>query len=370
MKGKIAILLAAIILCMTACGKEQKSESQSIQEETITIVDHLGNEVTVPKEIHRILVGNILPMPSVLAVFFDSAELIVGMPEASMTAAKNSILSELYPEILQAETGYINGTQINIEEVLRLEPDVFIYNAANVEMGEQLKAAGIPAVAVSVNQWDYDAVETLNQWITLLSEIFPENDKAEMVEAYSKKSYELVQSRVANLEESERERIFFLFQYQDSTIATSGNHFFGQWWADAIGAVNVGEEIEKDNSVTVNMEQIYQWNPDQIFITNFTSAQPEDLYNNTIGSYDWSRILAVQQEKVYKMPLGMYRSYTCGVDTPVTLLWMAKTVYPELFEDIDITEETKEYYESVFGVLLTDSQAEAIFAPPSEASAF
>ena len=42
------------------------------------------------------------------------------------------------------------------------------------------------------------------------------------------------------------------------------------------------------------------------------------------------------------MPLGMYRSYTPGADTPVTLLWMAKTTYPEKFEDINITDENRE----------------------------
>ena len=345
-------------------------EESAAEDDTITITDHNGNVVTVPKNIERIAVGNILPMPSVLAVFFDSAEKIVGMPAGCMTAAENSLLSELYPEILNAETGYINGAEINIEELMKLDVDVVIYNAANASMGEQLANAGIPGVAVSVNKWDYDAIETLNQWIALLSEMFPENDRVEQVETYSKESYDLVQERVAGLSDEERARIFFLFQYTDSTIATSGNHFFGQYWADAIGAINVGEEVEQDNSITVNMEQIYAWNPEHILITNFTSAQPEDLYNNTIGTYDWSAIDAVKNEQAYKMPLGMYRSYTCGVDTPVTLLWMAKTVYPDLFEDIDITQETKSYYKDVFGIELTDAQAEMIFAPSSEASAF
>ena len=233
------------------------------------------------------------------------------------------------------------GAEINIEELIKLDVDVVIYNAANASMGELLAKAGIPGVAVSVNKWDYDAIETLKQWIALLSEMFPENDRVAQVEKYSQESYDLVQERVAGLSDEEKARIFFLFQYSDSTIATSGNHFFGQYWADAIGAVNVGAEVDKDNSITVNMEQVYAWNPEHILITNFTSALPEDLYNNTIGAYDWSAIDAVKNQNVDKMPLGMYRSYTCGVDTPVTLLWMAKTVYPDLFEDIDITEETK-----------------------------
>ncbi len=334
----------------------------------ITVIDHADKAVKVPKKIERIVVCDILPVPSVLAVFFDSAEKIVGMSPSAMTAAKNSLLSELYPEILEANTGFIQGTNVNVEELLKLDPDVVIYSAASTPLGEKLTNAGFAAVAVSPSKWQYDAIETLNQWTSLFSQMFPENDKTEIVKQYSNEVFERVNERIAGLPEDEREKVFFLFQYNDTTLTTSGNSFFGQWWADAIGAKNVGEEMKTDNSTAVNMEQVYKWNPETILITNFTAAQPDDLYNNTIGNYDWSIVDAVKNKKVYKMPLGMYRSYTCGVDTPVTLLWLAKTVYPELFKDIDITKETRDYYKNVFGIELTDEQANKIFAPVSAAT--
>ena len=400
MKKLLCVLLAGAMLFSAAgCGNGETAEEATAQEEntaaddaaqeetapeeavvseetteetktgTHVIVDHLDIEVEVPYEVNRIAVGNILPLPSVLTVFFDSAEKIVGMSPNSMSAAENGLLGELYPEVLDAETGYMNGTDINLEELMKLEPDVVFYSASQPEQGEQLRNAGFAAVAVSVNKWEYNAIETLNHWIVLLSEIFPDNDKTEAVAKYSKDTYELVQERVAEIPEEERERVFFLFKYSDTEMQTSGENFFGQFWADAIGAVNVAEEITTDNQVTVNMEQVYAWNPSTIYITNFTAAQPNDLYTNAVGNYDWSAIDAVQNEKVFKMPLGMYRSYTPGADTPVTLLWFAKTTYPELFEDIDIVQEAKDYYKEVFGVELTDEQAASIFAPDAAAGA-
>jgi len=237
----------------------------------------------------------------------------------------------------------------------------------NQMRNEMLRNAGFQAVAVSVNRWEYDCVETLNQWLSLLGQIFPENDKAEVAKEYSESVCSMIQKRVADIPEEERARVFFLYQYTDTLMETSGKLFFGQYWADAIGAVNVAEELSTDNSVAVNLEQVYTWNPEIIFITNFTPAMPEDLYGNTIGVYDWSGIQAVQDGKVYKAPLGMYRSYTPGVDTPVTLLWYAKTVYPQLFEDVDILQETVKYYEAVFGVTLTQAQAESIFSVTAQA---
>lgn len=358
----IALLLAVVmIFAFTACGNTDENTDE------VTITDHNGNTVTLPANPERIVVCDILPLPSVLSVFFDSADKIVGMADTSMSAAQNSLLSELYPEILNAKTDFMNGSEVNAEELMKLDPDVVFYNASTTELGKQLTDAGFNAVAISVNKWDYNSIETLNQWIALLSEIFPDNDKAEVVKTYSNDVYDMVQERVAKIDPADKENVFFLFKYSDNSIMTSGEHFFGQWWADAIGATNVAKELTVDNAIAVNMEQVYKWNPQNIFITNFTESGPDDLYNNTVGSYDWSGIDAVQDKQVYKMPLGMYRSYTPGVDTPITLLWLAKTVYPETFSDIDITKETKEYYKTVFGITLTDAQAESIFTPVAQA---
>ncbi|MBQ6720093.1 MAG: ABC transporter substrate-binding protein [Oscillospiraceae bacterium] len=358
---KFFSLLLVFALLLSGCSAAAPAA------ETRTITDQDGFEVVLPKEINRIVVCDILPLPSVLAVFFDSAEKIVGMSGTSMNAAENSLLGQLYPEILEAETGFINGTTVNAEELMKLQPDVVFYNASRKELGENLRKAGFPAVAISVNKWEYDCIETLNQWIGLLSQMFPDNDKTELVKTHSDAMYALVQERIAAIPEGEKEDVFFLYQYSDTNIQTSGGKFFGQWWADAIGARNVAGELSTDNSVAVNLEQIYAWDPSLIFITNFTTAGPEDLYNGTVGNDDWSAVSAVQNRTVYKMPLGMYRSYTPGVDTPVTLLWLAKTAYPEHFADIDVIAETKTYYKEVFGIDLTDDQAASIFAPAKDA---
>ena len=383
MKKILCLLLAVVMLTMlAACAKTPDNTPSGTTSgntpstsapggdstpTTITVTDHAGNTVTVPRDIKRVVVGDIFPLPSVLTVFFDSADRLVGIAPTSMAAAKNGLLSQLYPEILNARTDFMNGNKINLEELAKLEPDVVFYSANNTQQGEELRSAGFAAVGISANNWGYNAIETLNQWIALLSQMFPDNDRAAIAKTESEKIFDLVKERTSSLTDDKKARVFFLFQYNESSILTSGKQFFGEWWAEAIGAVNVAEELEKDNSVAVNLEQVYVWNPDVIFITNFTSAQPDALYNNTVGNYDWSGIKAVTDRAVYKMPLGMYRSYTPGVDTPITLLWLAKTVYPELFSDIDVTARAVEYYKTVFGVELTTAQVESIFAPVSAA---
>ena len=221
-KRFLSLMLAACMLlsalCFVGCSEGKKTDPKG----THVVVDHNGNEVAVPNNVERIAVCDIFPLPSVLTVFFDSAEKIVGMAPASMLAAKNGLLGELYPEILNAETGFIDGSNVNIEELMKLKPDVVFYSASSAELGEQLRAAGFAALAVSVNKWDYNAIETLNHWIELFNEVIPQNDKVDKVRNYSNDMYELVQSRVGGLTEEQRERVFFLFQYSETNMLTSG----------------------------------------------------------------------------------------------------------------------------------------------------
>ena len=347
-----------------------KDSEQEVSKDTITITDHADREVEVPAEINRIVVADIYPMASVLTVFLGSAKKLVGIDPVCMSAAESGLLGELFPEILDADTSFMNGADLNVESLLALEPDVVFCSAGNSELISTLENAQILAVGISPSKWDYDILETYDQWTALLSQMFPENsNKSEEISAYSKEVYEQVQEMVKDIPQEEKKKVLFLFQYDDQQMVTSGKHFFGQFWCDAVGALNAAEEIEVDNSnAVINMEQVYQWNPDVIIITNFTPTQPEDLYHNAVGGDDWSTVKAVQDKQVYKMPLGTYRSYTPSADTPVTLYWMAKTVYPDLFPDLDITKEVKDYYQDLYQVSLTDDQIERMYNPSSAAA--
>ena len=371
--------LVSLFLVLTMCASlfSCASQTQAPAEPSSTthiVVDHGGNQVEVPNKIERIVVTDIFPIPAVLSVFFNSADKIVGVAPTSFSAAKNSLLSQIYPEILNAKTDFMNGNVINVEELMKLNPDVVFYSENNNEQKEVLTKAGFCAIGVSANGWGYDCIETLNQWLKTLTEVFKYSDdikvlsdRSEKAQKKSNEIYSMIKSRISKLTNEEKKRVFFLFQYNDSTMMTSGKNFFGQWWADASGCLNVAEELSKDNSVATNLEQVYAWNPDMIFITNFTTALPKDLYENTIGAYDWSEVKAVKDKEVYKLPLGMYRTYTPGIDTPITLLWFAKTAYPEMFSDVDLIKETRAYYQDIFDIQLSDEQIKSIFNPDANA---
>lgn len=364
---RLGLLFGVLLLgfSLSACGQSGSQKTKSTQvAKTKVIIDQANQKVTIPKKVKRVaVVGSIWPLPSVMAVYFNSADKIVTMPKPSMVAAKNSLLSELYPDILKAKTSFNDGTDVNTEELKKLKPDVVFYGAEDTKLQKKLTNAGFAAVGIAVSKWNCDTIKTQNHWIDLLSKVFPEDDKAKVLKDYSQEITQRIQKRTKSIKPADRQRIFFLRQYSDTAIVTGGTVSFGQYWADAINAKNVVDIPNSSNVTKVTMEQIYQWNPQHILVTNFNSAMPEDLYQNTVGHYNWQQVAAVQNKQVTKMPMGMYRSYTPGVDTPITLLWLAKTVYPDKFQDVNMVDETKTYYKKVFNIDLTDKQADRILKP-------
>lgn len=346
------------------------AEQKGSRPGTRIVVDDNGDKVEVPEKIERVVVTNILPLASAVAVYLNDGSRIVGMHPASYSAAKNGLLGELYPEVLKADTGFIQGASLNIEALMALRPDVVLVNAPDRRMIDMIRGAGLAAFGISPSKWHYDVIETHNRWMQSLAQLFPEaKGKGELIEKKSREIAKMVADRTKDLPREERARILFIFRYDAKSLVTSGKNFFGQYWCDAVGGINVAEGFTADNSnAVIGMEEVYGYDPDVIFITNFTAALPEDIYGSKIGGDDWLPVKAVREKRVYKMPLGIYRSYTPSADTPLTLLWMAKRVYPERFKDVDLTTEVKKYYQTVFGVSLTEKQISRMFSPEAAAS--
>lgn len=352
-----------------SAGAESATAEDSGKDEkgTRVIIDHAGNEVELPSEINRIAITTITPLPSVYCLFDGSAEKLVGISPSSMAAAENSLLADVIPGLADVPTGFMKGSEVNIEELLAMEPDVVFYRQGTVDEYEKLSAAGIPAVCFSTTQWGSDSIATFEAWVKLLGEVLDQEDKAAGIAEYGREVYDMIQERLESAENLEKPSVLWLYSYSDGVIATSGNKHFGEWWANATGAVNAAHESD-GSKVEINMEQIYEWDPDKIYITNFVPYLAEDLYNNAIEGHDWSVVRAVQEGQVYKCPLGMYRWYPPSSDTPLMLLWLAKNNHSELFEDIDMEAEMKDYYQRFYDVELTEENIEKIFNPVREAA--
>ncbi|OCS85123.1 ABC transporter substrate-binding protein [Caryophanon tenue] len=375
MNKKWMATLAFSALLLAACGNNEEATTaneeatadvaQTAEERLIT--DQLGREVAVT-ETDRIVTGGLLPYPSAWYFATGSGEEIVGMHPNSYSATENSILAKLAPEMLDASTAFVKNGEMNIEELMNINPDIYFELSTDEKTIEQAEKAGIPTMGVKTfDQSDAEPLATYTSWLELTSEITGKAERKDMFIEEGDAAQAIIDEKLATVDAADKPKILFLYGASADALTVTGANFFGEQWIKATGGIDVAAEAGVTGRKDVNMEQIYEWNPDIIYITNFTPAQPEDLYTNGIGSFDWSTLDAVKNKQVHKVPLGIYRWYPPSGDAPLMLKWMAQKNYPALF-DYDMNEEIKAYYTKFYDYNLTDEEVDSILHPVSEAA--
>ena len=66
----------------------------------------------------------------------------------SVTAIENSVMKSMYPELINVPTDFVDKMDINIEVILKLDPDVVIYLADYKNQYDVMTEAGITAVGL------------------------------------------------------------------------------------------------------------------------------------------------------------------------------------------------------------------------------
>lgn len=370
---KVRLPKAAAAACAAAALAVALTLPSPVSARTVT--DDNGDRVEVPERIERAVVTNIFPMASAVAVYTGRGDVIVGMHPSSWAAAKSGLLGEVFPEVLKADHAFMKGASVNLEALMALEPDVVLVNAADRRTIDMLRSAELAAYAVSTTKWDYDAMATFDAWMATLGNLFPEADPEGAKKAALKAEVErldtLVRERTKDVKAEERPRAMFVVRMDERQIVTSGKRFFGDYWIREGAGRNVAEGVTGENAnAVVSMEQVYAWDPEVVFLTNFTPVMPEDLLKGDAGKtsgQDWSEVAAVKTGRVFKMPLGFYRTFTPSAETPFTRLWVAAKLHPERFADVDLALEEKRFYRNAFGIELTDRQIEGILNPGAAA---
>lgn len=378
MKSKIlfVVLILSIILvgCKNEGNKKNGAESEATKqtetankdEEYREVVDQAGRTVKVPKDPKRVVI-TFWPMGSAYTLFQGSAETIVGMDPAMVSVAKNSLLTRIDPNVANVDSSFINADGvINEESLIKLNPDLALIPAYATDQLEIFEKLGVPTIVFDVTVEDFNTVETFMSWVDLLGKAFGKESKATAIREYGEKTLKEIAERTKNLSEADKPKALLLISYDEAGKSTSGEKQFARFELESTGAIHVARDV-KENFIKLDMEQIYKWNPDIIYLSTFTAYKPEDLYNNTAAANDdWSQVKAVKNKNVHKFPIGIFHWYPPSADAPLALLWLAKNNNPDLFKDVDLSKRIKDYYKDLYDIDLSDADIDFIFNPSSE----
>lgn len=374
---KISLILCLTVLALTgitACSNtktEQKSENKEVTQtekkdankKTRTITDHAGNNVEVPEKIERIVIDQIPILSTYMAYNHGKAPYIVGYAGSLKQVISNTVLKDIAPELLDSQNTVQAQSDINIEEILKLKPDVIFYNASNKEHYETLSKTGIPCVGFATvgTNGPADSIDRYTQWLKLLEDVFGESGKTDDFIKAGQEIVNDVEGRIAKIDDNKKPTGMILWKYTQGVPMVAGEGVFGDFWLKRIGVKNLAAETK--GFAKVSVEQVYQWNPDILYLDGpgLLDITTKDVFANSVEGIDFSNMKAAMDKKVYNTKLGMWNWFTPNPDGPLVLAWLAKTTYPDEFKDYDLKKMIKDYYKTWYGYELTDEQIEDMF---------
>ena len=376
MKKVVSLFLAlAMILSLCACGKQEVVQMQPsaspVESGEITVIDMIGREVSVvPGSYSRVVcigagalrmytyIGDVALLAGVEDIDNESLQ---ERPKMFDAVARPYVLAygETFSGLPSCGVGGPMAQTAEAEKILSCNPDIVISEYEDVDKSNALQEQlGVPVITLKTggkgvfDDGFYGSME-------LLGKIFGKEEKAaELVKFVQEEAAEIT-ARTANIAEEDKPGVYICglgnwgttdhlmtaenyvsFQIANVKNVLSGTGTQGVQPIEEEKFLSLGEDMDiliMDAAAVKNIAPLYQEDP-----TIFDTCK------------------AWQNGEVY---LEMaYNAYYTNFEIALINTWfIAKTVYPEAFADIDLVAKTNEVTQKFFGMDLADE----IFACPS-----
>lgn len=382
-----ALLALVMLLSLCACGGQETpapgpteasapvaevpQTTETAEPAEISITDMIGREVTVtPGSYKRVVCigAGALRMYS----YIGDTALLCGVEDIDNTTLENRpkmfdavarpyviAYGDVFASLDSCGVGGPNAQAAEAEKILACAPDIVISEYEDVEKEDALQEQlGVPVITLKAGpNGVFD--DAFKQTMTLLGAIFCNEEKAEKLISFIEAETAEIESRTAEVKEADKPGVYICGLGNWGTtnhLMTAQNDI-----SFAIANVrNVVTGLEKNGIQAIEEEKFVALGADMDILIMDAAAVKNiaPLYQEDSAMFDACK--AWQSGEVYLQMA--YNAYYTNYEIALINTWfIAKTVYPDLFADIDMTEKTNEVTQAFYGQNL----AEQIFAYPS-----
>lgn len=384
-KNFAALLLAlAMMFSLCACGSQsapaqdtpqpseaQESAAPSEAPSEITVTDMIGRELTVtPGSYTRVVCigAGALRMYS----YIGGVSLLCGVedidnltleerPKMFDSVARPYVLAygDVFSTLPSCGVGGPNAQAAEAEKILSCNPDIVISEYEDVEKEDALQEQlGVPVVTLkSGPNGVFD--DAFSQSMTLLGQIFGEEEKAEALVSFIAAETAAIAERTASIAGEDKPAVYVCGL---GNWGTTNHLMTSQTYAsfEVANIRNVVIDLGANGVQPIEEEKFVALGADMDIIVMDAAAVKniKPLYQEDPTMFDSCK--AWHTGEVY---LEMaYNAYYTNYEIALINTWfIAKSVYPDLFADVDITAKTNEITSAFLGKELADE----IFACPS-----
>lgn len=318
------ILLMAVVFSLFAgCGQkaeeskedvQQKStqmeESKEVQqpENDVITEDRLGNPITLPDTIEKVLVAG----PS-------NAEILVGLGYGDKIVAADIYSQNV--EGLPDGIAMFDMTAPDVESILAVKPDVIFATAMVQTAGDDIykpfRDAGICVIYIPSS----NSIAEIEEDIRYMSTVMGDVSKSDAVIGEMESEISAIQEIGKTI--TDKKKVYFEIAAAPDMYSFGGGVFLNEM-IEIIGAENVLKDQKE--WINVSAESILESNPDVILTSVNYIDDPVSEIKSRPG---WETLTAVKENAVYYIDTDASNNPSQHIVK--ALKEMAKAVYPDKY---------------------------------------
>lgn len=288
------------------------------------------------------------------ALMLGQRDRIVGVHSASLTHWAKLVDPHL------AKIAVMHTPQTpNLEELMNLQADFVLFWKLDDQI-RKMAQVGIPSVVVQFpGALPYSDlagfVKYQKKEVMAVAQAFGGTalERADRWVRYFDDKIAYVTGRTAKLSSDKLPKVYYA--RSDEGLVTFSRNSYPQYLVEMAGGIYVSSDTAVEMNSRVTLEQIMNWNPDVIFMGRMKSV---DIVTRNQA---WSGIKAVRDGRVYLCPSGI-KDWDYSSENVLLLLYLAKTLHPDLFADLNLKAEIKDYFKTFYDFTLSDENVERILA--------
>ncbi len=368
-KKIIAFVLAAVLLfSLCSCGGKDESEKSNsttaLTTAEITVTDMIGRTVSVtPGSYKRVVCIGAGALR--LFSYIGNTELLCGVedidnltldarPKMFDGVARPYVIvfGDAFSGLDSCGVGGPNAQAAEAEKILSCKPDIVISGYEDEEKENALaKQLGVPVITLKTGK---DGVfdEAFSGSVTLLGKIFKEESKAEKLISFIQSEKAAIEKRTAGIKDDDKPSVYICGLGSWGTT----NHLYTSAEYISFNVANVKnavtdlaapgvQKIETEKFITIGEKA------DIIIMDAAAVKNIKPLYKE--NSEIFNSCKAWKNGEVYLQMA--YNAYYTNYEIALINTWfIAKTVYPDVFSDVDITAKTNEITKAFLGKELAE----------------
>lgn len=314
----LCICVAAVGLSgctpQNAATTANQSQHTSVYAE---ITDDMGRTVTLKEKPQRVVVLSTSILNFVSAVDGD----VVGR---ATVKSEDASIADTYKNVPDVGPVY----NVSAEKIMELKPDLVIASAKqHQKLIPILEQNHIPVIALKSKSYD-----DVKHNMEIIGQVYGKEDEAKA--KISKMDTEV--AAIADKLPQEKKKIAIIYATPSAVSVQLPNSIAGNV-AQILHFENMAASVQQEaggiEKVPYSMEALVEQNPDIIFFTSMGAKDKIEkrIQDDVKSNPAWGTLRAVQEGHVYVLP-EQYFLLNPGLDYPKAVAYMAKLVYPEVYQ--------------------------------------